>query len=112
MVRYSFVFYDFSGMYTTVLEVCWWLQLIPIDCVKHGKACKAAEALDAGYTLYKVHTVDAKQPIVVLLGRAAFPAPWWISRNGSTEAQLVASGWHTPHCGTPYLTTKAAHWCA
>ncbi|CAL8469592.1 g9133 [Coccomyxa elongata] len=88
------------------------LELVSVDCAKHETACKAAEALDAGYTLYMVNAQEAKQPIVVLLGRAAFPAPWWISRNGSTEAQLVASGWHTPHCSTPYLVTKSLNWHA
>jgi hypothetical protein len=87
------------------------LQLEPVDCAKHEGACAAAAALDAGYTLYTVPIAEARRPVVLLLGRAAFPAPWWLARNGTTEAQLIAADWHTPHCRASYLQTKFLNWC-
>ncbi|KAK9908017.1 hypothetical protein WJX75_001601 [Coccomyxa subellipsoidea] len=88
------------------------LKLEPVDCAKHEGACAAAAALDAGYTLYTVPIAEARRPVVLLLGRAAFPAPWWLARNGTTEAQLIAADWHTPHCRASYLQTKFLNWHA
>ena len=34
-----------------------------------------------------------------------------MARNGTTEEQMIASGWQTPHCRTSYLKTKFLNWC-
>ncbi len=56
------------------------MQLVPVDCDKHSKACLAAAAVDAGYALYYLPAAGPRRPIIVLLGRASFPAPWWMVR--------------------------------
>jgi len=89
------------------------VQLVRVDCKQHARACEAAGQVDAGYTLFTAPPAEpvGQRPVVVLVGRAAFPAPSWIARNGSTEADLIAADWHTPHCHSPYLRTKFINWC-
>jgi hypothetical protein len=91
------------------------LGLARVDCGEHAAACAAAARVDGGYQLYTAapaESAHARQPVVVLLSKAAFPPPLWVQRNGSAEA-AIAAGWSTPHCvATPYLKTKFLNWCA
>ena len=100
------------------------LALAAVDCAEHPAACAVAASIDDGYRLYTAVPAEgaahaaggaaqhARQPVVVLLGKTAFPAPLWVQRNGSAEADIAAT-WRTPHCSaTPYLTTKFLNWCA
>ena len=93
------------------------LGLARVDCVEHAAACEAAAAIDDGYRLFMAWPTTGaaphvRQPVMVLLSKAVFPAPLWVQRNGSAEGDIAAA-WRTPHCGaTPYLTTKFLNWCA
>lgn len=105
--------YSLTRLILCLLHESCVVQLERVDCEQHARACDVAGQVDAGYALFTVLPAEPMQqrPIVLLVGRTAFPAPWWIARNGSTEADLIAADWHTPHCHSPYLRTKFINWC-
>ena len=88
-----------------------------MDCATEAVGCARLEAVDYGYGVYTAAPGglddSGAEPVLVLLGMADFPAPWWVERNGTSEEELVQANWRTPHCrGAPYLQTKFFNWCA
>jgi hypothetical protein len=80
-----------------------------------------AAGLDQGYSVFTLNTYANNQtgkplpgpqpPLVVFLGVARFPEPFWVSRANLSEAEVVAADWKTQRCNyANYAYTKFTNW--